>query len=67
MLPWQPNKMATGHKTYTLGRQSSNDHKCQTWFTSLHWLEKIQFNPFPIISLWELYVAMATKPGGRSP
>ena len=23
MLPWQPNKMATGHKTHKLGRQSS--------------------------------------------
>ena len=21
MLPWQPNKMATGHKTYKLGRR----------------------------------------------
>ena len=26
MLPWQPNKMATGHQTHKLGRQSSNDH-----------------------------------------
>ena len=38
MLPWQPNKMAISHKTYKLGRQSSNDHNCQIWFTSLHWL-----------------------------
>ena len=31
ILPWQPNKMATGHKRYTgtLGRQTSNDHNCQ--------------------------------------
>ena len=36
ILPWQPNKMATGHKTHKLGRQSSNDHNCQIWFTSLH-------------------------------
>ena len=35
MLPWQPNKMVTGHKTHKLGRQSSNDHKCQIWITSL--------------------------------
>ena len=40
MLPWQPNKMATGHKTNQLGRQSSNDHKCQIWFTSLHRLRR---------------------------
>ena len=25
MLPWQPNKMATGHQTHKLGRQSSYD------------------------------------------
>ena len=37
MLPWQPNKTATGQKTHNLGRQLSNDHTyCQTWFTSLH-------------------------------
>ena len=29
MLPWQPNKMAIGHKTHKLGRQSSNDHNYQ--------------------------------------
>ena len=29
-------------------------------------MEKVQFNHFPIISLWELSVAMATKPRGRS-
>ena len=28
LLPWQPNKMAAGHKTHKLDRQSSNDHKC---------------------------------------
>ena len=49
MLPWQTNKMVTGHKTHELGRQSSNDHNCQIWF----------------ISLWEFSVAMATKPKGR--
>ena len=38
MLPWKPNKMATGHETQKLGRQSSNDHNCQIWFTSLHCL-----------------------------
>ena len=35
MLPWQPNKIVTGHKTHKLGRQSSNDQNCQIWFTSL--------------------------------
>ena len=30
-------------------------------------IEKVQFNHFPIISLWELSVAMATKPRGRLP
>ena len=29
MLPWQPNKMAAGHKTHKLGRQSSYDHNCK--------------------------------------
>ena len=38
MLPWQLNKIVTGHKTHKLGRQSSNDHNCQIWFTSLQWL-----------------------------
>ena len=38
MLPWQPNKIITGHKTHKLGRQSSNDHNCQIWFISHHWL-----------------------------
>ena len=36
MLPWKPNKMATGHEAHKLGRQSSNDHDCQIWFTSHH-------------------------------
>ena len=36
ILPWQPNKIAIGHKKYKLGKHSSNDHNCQTWFTSLH-------------------------------
>ena len=39
VLPWQPNKMATGHQTHKLGRQSSYDHKCEIWFTSLQWLK----------------------------
>ena len=51
MLRWQQNKMATGHKTDKLCRQSSNDHNCQIWFASLV-MEKMQFNHFPIISLW---------------
>ena len=38
MLPWQPNKMAPGHQTHKLSRQSSNDHNCQIWFTSLQLL-----------------------------
>ena len=36
MLPWQPNKIVTGHKTHKLVRQSSNDYNCQIWLTSLH-------------------------------
>ena len=48
MLLWQPNKMATGHQTYKLGKQSSNDHNCQIWFTSLHWLwRKYTLTIFP--------------------
>ena len=68
MLPWQPIKMAAGHKTFKLGRQSSDDQNCQIWFTSLQWfMERMQFNHFPIISLWELSVVMATKPRARIP
>ena len=33
MFPWQPNKMATGHKTHELSRKLSNDQNCQIWFT----------------------------------
>ena len=66
-VAWQPNKMATGHKTHRLGRQSSNDHNCQIWFTSLHWLwRKCNLTIFPLC-LWELSVAMGTKLRGRSP
>ena len=66
MLPWQPNNMATSHKTYKLGTQSSDDHNCQIWLISLHWLwRKCNFNHFSNISLWEFSVAMATKPRGR--
>ena len=36
ILPWQPNKIAIGHKKYKLGKHSSSDHNCQTWFTSVH-------------------------------
>ena len=44
-LRWakKKKKMATGHETYKLGRQSSNDHNCQIWFV----MEKMQFNHFP--------------------
>ena len=67
MLPWQTNKMVTGHQTHKLGRQSSDDLNCQIWFTSLQWLwRKSNLTIFPLC-LWELSVAMATKPGGRSP
>ena len=30
-------------------------------------MEKMQLNQFPIISLWELSVAMATKPRDKPP
>ena len=60
ILPWQPNKMVAGHKTHKLGRQSSNNHYSQIWFATLV-IEKIRFNLFPIISLWELSVTMAIK------
>ena len=49
MLPWQPNKMAAGHQTHKLGRQSSDDHNCQIWFTSLQWLwRKCNLTVFPL-------------------
>ena len=68
MLPWQPNKIATGHQTYKLGRETSDDHNSQIWFTSLLWLwRKCNLNHFPIVSLWELSVVMATIPRGRLP
>ena len=38
---------ATGHITHKLGKQSSNDHNCQIWFTSLHVLwRKCNLNIF---------------------
>ena len=46
MWPWQPNKMATGHKTHKLESQSSNDHNCQIWFTSFHCLWENAIFPF---------------------
>ena len=49
MLPWQPNKMATGYQTDKLGRQSSNYHKFQIWFTSIQWLwRKCNVTIFPL-------------------
>ena len=51
---------------HKLGRQSSNDHKCQIWFTS-RVMQKMQFNHFPIKSLWDLSVVIATKQKSRSP
>ena len=49
MLPWQANKIVTGHQTHKLGRQPSNDHNCQIWFTPLHWLwRKCNLTIFPL-------------------
>ena len=49
MLPWNPNKIATGHEIHKLGRQLSNDHNCQMWFTSLHCLwRKCNLTIFPL-------------------
>ena len=49
MLTWQPNKIATGHQTYKLGRPLSKDHNCQIWFTPLHWLwRKCNLTIFPL-------------------
>ena len=61
ILPWQPRKMATGHKTHNLVRQSSNDHNCQLWFNSLHVLWRKYNLPFSIVSLVERTVVIATK------
>ena len=48
-VAWQPNKMAICHKAHKLGRQSSNDHNCQIWFTALHWLwRKCNLTIFPL-------------------
>ena len=59
--------MPTGFQTHKLRRQSSNDHNCQIWFTRPLVMEKRQLNHYPIISQWELSVAMVTKPRDRSP
>ena len=50
--------MAIGHETLKLSRQSSNDRKLPNMIhiTSLL-METLQFNHFPIISLWEFPVA----------
>ena len=55
ILPRQPNKMVTGHKTHKLGRQSSNDHNCQLMVQiTSNDMKKMQFNHFLIVSLWVL-------------
>ena len=52
ILPWQPNKIATGHKTHKLGEESTNDPNCQIWFTSLRVLwKKCNLTIFPLF-LW---------------
>ena len=49
ILPWQLNKMVTGHKAHKLGRQSLNDHSCQIWFTFLCMLlRKFNWTIFPL-------------------
>ena len=49
IMPWQLNKMVSGHKTCKLGRQSSNNHNCQICLTSLHWLwRKCNLTIFPL-------------------
>ena len=49
MLPWQPNQKVTSHKTYKLGRQSKDDHNCQVWLKSVHWLwRKCNLTIFPL-------------------
>ena len=70
MLRWKPNKMATGHETHKLGRQSSNDHNCQIWFTSLHWLwRKCNLTIFPLhvygsfLLLWQPKKRYEKSPG----
>ena len=38
LLPRQLNKMTTGLKKHTLGRESPTNHCCQIWLNLLHWL-----------------------------
>ena len=65
VLPWKPNKIVTRHKhiNWVDNHQMIIAAKCGSHnFTAYG--EKKHFNNFPIISLWELSVAMATKPRG---
>ena len=67
ILLWQPNKMVTDHKTYKLGRQSSNDHNCQIWFTSLHMLWRKCNLTISYYKPMGSFSCHSTKPKGRSP
>ena len=59
-----------GHKTHELGRQSSNDHTCQIWFRSLHWLcRKCNLTIFPLyvygsfLLPWQITIILAIFKG----
>ena len=67
LLQWQQNKIVTGHKTYKLGSQTSDDHNSNMIQITSLVMKKMQFNHFSMISLWGFSVTMATKPRGRSP
>ena len=68
MLPLQPNKwpLVIKHINWV-----DNHQMIITAKYGLHhfkWLwKKMQISHFPIVSLWEISVAMATKPRDRSP
>ena len=67
MLPWQPNKIATGHKTHKLDRQSSNDHNCQIWFCSHHFTGygENAIYPFSHYKSIEVFCYHGSIPRGR--
>ena len=65
MLPWKPNKMTMKCTNWEENSQMIITAKYDSHHITGY--EEMQFNHFSIISLWEISVAMATKPRGRSP
>ena len=51
MLPWQPNKMAIGHKTHILDKNHPVIRTAKYVYITSLVMEKMQFNHFSIMSM----------------